>query len=623
MPQELTSPVGHFDQALRSLDHLRRFSGPPKAFWQQLLEAFATLADARLAVMMRKSPDVPGQWRKVGVWPADASGVKGANRFVAALDKLAELSLKHPGVVHPFEGMTDPIRPDCAVALQFETETPQESLVAAFYLPATSEAQAEVALEHLRLAAHTPEIYRMQRAAGQSQIALSQFSSTLDLMALLNAQHRFLAVAMTLCNEIASRHKCDRVTLGWLEPNNYIRLQAISHTERFEKKMEAVKAIEQTMEESLDQDEIVVWPPPEGATLVTRDHERFADEYSVKFICSVPLRLKGEPIAVLMCERNSEPFTETEMRLLALYSDMAARRLSELKRHDRWFGARWTASARDGLGKIVGVHHTWAKVLAVTAAVGLAVLFFGKMTYRVEAPFILRTDDVALISAPFNGYIAEVPGEIGDPVQQNDVILQLDTRDLLLEEASALADLDRYTREAEKARATNALAEMRIAQAQAEQARVRLDLIRYRLSQASLTAPFAGVIVEGDLKKRIAAPVKQGDLLFRIARTDRMYIECNVKENDIHEVRGDATGEIAFASQPKLKFPMRVTRIEPAAQTRDKENVFVVRCQFDESLEEWWRPGMSGVAKLNVGKRTFFWIISHRTIDFLRMYFWL
>jgi hypothetical protein len=32
---------------------------------------------------------------------------------------------------------------------------------------------------------------------------------------------------------------------------------------------------------------------------------------------------------------------------------------------------------------------------------------------------------------------------------------------------------------------------------------------------------------------------------------------------------------------------------------------------------------MSGVAKLNVGKRTFFWIISHRTVDFLRMYFWL
>jgi hypothetical protein len=45
--------------------------------------------------------------------------------------------------------------------------------------------------------------------------------------------------------------------------------------------------------------------------------------------------------------------------------------------------------------------------------------------------------------------------------------LTLYTRDLRLEEAAASADLDRFTREAEKCRATNGLADMRIAQAQA------------------------------------------------------------------------------------------------------------------------------------------------------------
>jgi multidrug efflux pump subunit AcrA (membrane-fusion protein) len=164
---------------------------------------------------------------------------------------------------------------------------------------------------------------------------------------------------------------------------------------------------------------------------------------------------------------------------------------------------------------------------------------------------------------------------------------------------------------------------MRIAQAQADQAQVRLDMIRYHLSQAVLKAPFPGVIVEGDLKKRIGAPVKQGDALFKVARTDRIYVECEVAERDIHEVRGDATGEIAFAGQPKLKFPIKLERIEPSAQPKEKDNVFTVRCQFDGPLQPWWRPGMSGVAKINVGSRTFFWVISHRTIDFLRLYFWM
>jgi hypothetical protein len=31
---------------------------------------------------------------------------------------------------------------------------------------------------------------------------------------------------------------------------------------------------------------------------------------------------------------------------------------------------------------------------------------------------------------------------------------------------------------------------------------------------------------------------------------------------------------------------------------------------------------MSGVCKLAVGKRTLIWIISHRTVDFLRLKLW-
>lgn len=613
--------LDHFTRALRNLDQLWRFSGPPAAFWRTLLESQGLLSGARMAILLRKTTAEPDQWKKVGLWPTEIRETPGAQRFVRELDNLANGCTQQEFVVQSFNG--DPLTPDHAVAVRLDPEAKQEMWVSAFYLPESSEAQAHNALRQVRLTSQMPGIYRSQRSANQSQVTLSHFSSVLDLMGLLNAQHRYLAVAMTFCNEIASRHKCDRVSLGWLEKNDYIRLQAISHTERFERKMEAVKDIEQTMEESLDQDETVRWPAAEGDTRITRDHERFADQYKVKFLCSVPLRLNGEPVAVLMCERNAEAFTDDEVQLLNLYSEMAVRRLSELKRHDRWFGARAATATRENLAKLVGVHHTWAKVVGVLVAIGLFVLFFGKMNYRVEAPFILRTDHIAMLSAPFNGYIDEVAVETGDPVKPKDILLKLDTRDLLLEEASSAADYDRYTREAEKARANNQLAEMRIAQAQTEQARVRLELVRYRLGQSSIGAPFAGVVVEGDLKKRIGAPVKQGDILFKVAQTDAMYVECNVNERDIHEVRDTATGEIAFASQPKLKFPIQIERIEPAAQAKDKGNIFLVRCRVQDDLKSWWRPGMSGVAKLNVGKRTFFWIISHRTVDFLRMYFWM
>jgi len=619
-PDSKTQADG-FVKALRKLEQLRRFSGTPANFWQGLLEAMALISGARLGVLLRRTAAEPNTWRRMAVWPTAAAPDSSTQPFIRGLEEMANICVQQECAVRFLNGTPDPLAADCAIGVQLESESPQEWWIAVFFLPECSESQAAWALGYLRLVQNTPGVCRLYRNAHQSQVTLSHFTAVLDLMALLNAQQRFMAVAMTLCNELTARHKCDRVSLGWLE-NNYVRLQTISHTERFEKKMDAVKALEQTMEESLDQDEMIVWPPPGGDTRITMDHARYADNQQIKFICSVPLRLGSEVVAVLTCERNGEAFLEDEQRLLTLYAEMAVRRLSDLKRTDRWFGARLALAARGQLAKAVGVEHTWAKVLAVLVAVGLAVLFFGKMNYRVEAPFILRTDDVAIVSAPFEGYIAEVPAQIGNPVQPDDLLLKLDTRDLLLQEAVAAADLDRFAREADKARAANSLAEMRIAQAQAEQSRVRLELIRHRLGQASLKAPFAGVVVEGDLRKRIGAPLKPGDVLFKIARLDRMYVECNVNEGDIHEVRDDATGEIAFASQPKLTFPMQVQRIEPVAEVKDKGNIFVVRCQFQTSVENWWRPGMSGVAKLNVGKRTFFWIISHRTVDFLRMYFW-
>lgn len=611
-----------FAKAINKLEQLRRYNGSPGPFWNGLIESMSLLCGAQCGVLLRKTAGQNGEWKRVVVWPEAQPRDAGVQAFATALNDLGDSAILENHSVRFFDVASGSLTSDSAVAVRFSLESASEAVVGAFYLPDRSPAETKAATTLLRLVQDTPSLYQLQRSARDSQVALSHFTSVLDLMALLNSQQRYMAVAMTLCNEIASRHKCDRVCLGWRE-GDYVRLQAISHTEKFERKMEAVKALEQAMEESLDQDEMILWPRPDGDARVTRDHEKYAADHDIKNLCSVPLRINGQALGVITCERNGEPFTEEEQRLLTLFSEMAVRRLGELKRTDRWFGARMALGTRDKLAKIVGVEHTWAKVIAVLAAVGLAVLFLGKMNYRVEAPFILRTENVAILSAPFEGYIEEVPVQLGDPVPQRGVLLKLDTRELLLQEAAAAADLDRFTREAEKARANNSLAEMRIAVAQAEQAQARLALVRHRLLEAAITAPFDGVVVEGDLKKRIGAPVKQGDVLFKVARTDRMYLECNVDERDVHEISDAATGEIAFASQPKLKFPIKLQRIEPVAQTKDKENFYIVRCGFQSPVESWWRPGMSGVAKINVGKRTFIWILTHQTIDFLRMFFWV
>jgi len=110
---------------------------------------------------------------------------------------------------------------------------------------------------------------------------------------------------------------------------------------------------------------------------------------------------------------------------------------------------------------------------------------------------------------------------------------------------------------------------MKVALAMEEQAQARLDLVHYHLNHAGMKAPFAGIVVEGDLKELLGAPVKKGDVLFKVALIEKMYAELKVNERDVHEVTGVATGEIAFVSRPDLKFPIHVQRIDPVSVTEE------------------------------------------------------
>lgn len=89
-----------------------------------------------------------------------------------------------------------------------------------------------------------------------------------------------------------------------------------------------------------------------------------------------------------------------------------------------------------------------------------------------------------------------------------------------------------------------------------------------------------------------------------MARIDTLYAEAEVNERDVHEILGKSEGQIAFVSRPKNKFPVRITALEQAAIPKSEANVFLVRCALGRNPEPWWRPGMSGVCKFDVERRT-------------------
>ena len=594
---------------LLSFERLRFFSGPPREFWPAFLRALVAHAGGTGGILFLR-PDGASDWKPA----AAVSSISGTEPQSQHAATLADTAMKDGFSFH-----RDAATEICTLGLRLETG--EASACVAIILLHGRVANLQGVCAQLQLVSDTPRLFQDHRRLQQADAELGQFSNALDLMLQLNAQTRWHAAAMTICNELATRYRCSRVTLGWLS-GRYVRLTAISHMEKFERRMEIVSRVEAAMEETLEQDEEITLPCAAESLAITHDHEVFAAAEKNLNLCSLPIRVGDRPSGVILLERGDTPFADEEVRSLRMICDQAARRLADLQEHDGWFGKRLTRSARRRFAKLLGPEHTWAKVASIGGAALLAVLFFVQVPYRVEAPFIIRTNAMAEVPAGFDGFIQEALVRVGDEVKAGQTLLRLDDRDLQAEAAAAQAEHQRFRAEADSAQAEGRISEMQIALRRMEQARATLELSRYRLARVEMKAPFEGVVVEGEWHEKLGSPVKRGETLLKVARLDGLYAELKANERDIHDIAMKSEADLALISRPQISFPATIERVEPAAVAEEGGNHFIIRAHLTGTSADWWRPGMSGLAKVDSGKRSIAWCLTHRAIDQARLWLW-
>lgn len=614
----LPEAEGMDPERLEKIQGLRTFEGSWKSFWEQYLSESSQFIKAQSGVIVLK---VKSDWHSLGSWKSAQFSTSKDRVITSVFAKwIQENTLPTTPVYNRLSEDTDGGM-TLLLIVPLLTQSPDETLLALYIVSVEDDRQAQSKLDRLSLIRDIPASFQEHLNHAQAKSQIEAFATSADLLVLINRQKRFLAANMTLCNELASRFKCDRVSIGWLKEQS-IKVTAISHMEKFEKKMDAVRGLQASMEESLEQNSEILSPPPPDANYIARDHKEYRLSQGINHLFSIPLRRDDDAFSVITFER-SKPFTEQEQLRLRLVGDQVTQRMLDLHKWDRWFGSRFYYWFKEKVQTLLNVEFTLRKTLCVLGVLLVLWMVFWRLDYKVKAPFIVKSENVRYVPAPAEGYIKDVAIEKGDFIPSGSSLLSLDNRELLLEESAAIAEKVRLEREIAKARSENKLVEMRIAEAQFQQAEARLQKIRYFIERSTITAPFDGVVVEGDLKEKIGVPVQQGDLLYKIAQLDTLYSELKVKEDDINELAVDNEGHLAFASQPNEKYPVIVERIEPMAQTEEEQgNIFIVRCQFTGEVEDWWRPGMSGTAKIKVGKRSPLFLLTHKTMDYLRLRFW-
>jgi len=492
--------------------------------------------------------------------------------------------------------------------------------------------RARQRLLSMQLVAGYFELWTMRRSGEQNQIVARNHQDALQLVSSVGTTDGFESGAMNLCNELANRVGATRVALGWVKGRN-VKVRALSHTEKFDKKQELVVQLQKVMEECADQEEPVRYDcDGERSDNVTRAAEVLSRQQGGNSVLSLPLRGKEDVWGVLTVEwaPPNKPSAQTAEALI-IASSVLAPQLRDRYQNDRWLAVKVGHSIQENARLVIGPRHMLVKLIVVLVFAAAVIITFYKPMYHVSAAFRLEAEGRQTIAAPFQAKIEQLKVKLGQTVKKGDVLVVLDTQELENKKADADAQYDAKMIEYRTYLADpTKVAQAGIARAESEAAAAQSRVCKIEIEQGMLVAPFDGVIIKGDLEDKVGTVVKLGDSLMEIAPGRALRAELSISERDIQELADPIRvglnhaqrGKLATTSFPDRDIPFTVERIIPLGNAKEGDNVFTVYARLDAN-PGWLRPGMQGEAKVDTEHRRVVWIWTHRLIEFLRLKLWL
>lgn len=601
-------------QTTDALLALMNFQGSPKAFWDAWMALCVRTLQGQQAVLYLRTagadPLAFDTWKVWGGWPGSDGQVW--PELSAWVDSSCLSEAIHFQVHVATGRSTFPV-----ALLHIVLDAAQELLLCVqLSVNAPVGEQANAVLRQFAL---LPWGYQLSREKGLAQREATRYSETLILLGRVLESPNFEAASLAVVNELTDRYACEQVALMWMQADG-LKLRRLSHSDKIERRSALTALLEEAGQEALIQRTEIVWPA--RARAVTLAHQQYVQARQPGHMITLPLTWDGHALGALVCERAALPFSQSETWALRVVADQLSRPLRDLEHAQAPWWKRLGREISSWLPESVRPQSDEGKRFAKWAALCVAVVLLVPFPYSIEAKFVMKTDAMAFVGAPFDGYIESSSVSLGLPVKAGQTLFVMSTKELLLERSAALADLSQIGREVERRRAANQLAEMRIAEAQYAQTQSKLEQTEFRLASASASAPLAGVVVEGEPGKNLGGAVKRGEMVVKVASVENLYAEFAVSESDVRLVKPQQSARVRMVAHPANTWDMTVIRATPAPAVKEGGNTFPVRAEAAETPPEWWRPGMSGTGRIDVGYRNLLWRATHRLIDYLRLKIW-
>ena len=570
------------------------------------------------ALVLLGRPNV-GPFTPVAVWPD-------VRRSMEHLTGTAQRALtEHRGLLvksQPPGSSVNAANSSYHVAYPLEVDSKLHGVIV-LDVSSRPEPQLQAILRQLHWGSAWLEVLLRRQESQQEANTRDNLITVLDLLAGAIEQDRFYASALAFVTELATRFSCHRVSIGFLR-KNYIAVEAVSHSAQFEKKTNLISTIGSAMDESFDQNAVIVYPQLSSSSvpLVTQAHEQLAHLDDTACICTIPLYDGSEISGALTFERATDkPFDPEIVEVCEAIAAMAGPALAAKRKNDRPLVKKIVEAGRQQLLKLTGPQHVGFKLVTGLVTILLVFFIFADGNYRVSARTAIEGQIQRVVATPFPSYIIEANVRAGDTVEEGDILAVLDDRDLKLEHLKAASQREQLLRQYREVMAEHDRPQIRITMAQLSQVNAQLELLNYQLARTKVRTPFAGVIMTGDFSQSLGAPVEKGQVLFEIAPLDSYRVILQVDERDIADVGVGQGGKLTLSSIPGDELAFTVVKITPVSTADEGRTYFRVEAHLDGKPERL-RPGMEGVGKINIDRRKQIWIWTHGLVDWLRLWLW-
>jgi multidrug resistance efflux pump len=444
----------------------------------------------------------------------------------------------------------------------------------------------------------------------------------LDLLVAALEHRALLAAATAVVNRLATSVGARRVSLGVWNGKS-VELSAVSGSAAFDAATGLSIAVRDAMHEAIAQRATLLVPSDPATTWREDAAQRVLLRLSGGgAVCTVPFADGAAIGGAVTLEWNDAQVADAAMRerceaTLALVGPV----LGTIGRADLSLFRRVRFALAASLRAAFGPRRPLQKLALLVAVALVAASALVTGVHRVSGDAVLRGSVRRIVSAPVDGFIEAAPARPGDVVAEGDVLATFDDQALSLEVAKWQAEYEQALNEYREALALLDSARVTTLRAAMDRALAELELAEDNLARSEIRAPIAGVVVSGDFSQSLGAPLTRGATLFELAPLDGYHVTVRVPEEDVGYVAAGQHGKLALAALSGESVGIVVERVTPVSEVVDGRNVFEVEARLLGAPDSL-RPGMQGMAKLEVGNARLLWLYTHDAVDWLRLKLW-